>query len=105
MTTELLAIDPTSSVRALWSRRWTLALVVALAAAIGYGVSLLLPAVWVSDAAVELGQVNGESIENGATLVRRINVGRLPCGSDTDAESGAISVDQVEAQLAGPPDF
>ena len=103
MTTEVLALDAYTSIRMLWIRRWALFTVVVLASAAGYLVARALPAVWESQAIVLIGRVGGTPVENGPTLVRRINVGTIQCSESADAAS--VHLDSVNAQLEGAPDF
>lgn len=103
MTSEVLALDLSTSIRMLWTRRWALVAVVVLASAVGYLVALVLPAVWESQAVLQIGQVGKTDVESAPTLVRRINVGTIQCSENADA--APVHLDSVNAQLEGAPDF
>ena len=103
MTSEVLALDASTSIRVLWAHRWALVAIVVLASAAGYTVARALPAVWESQAVVQIGQVGATPVESGPTLVRRINVGTIQCSENVDGAS--VHLDSVNAQLEGAPDF
>jgi hypothetical protein len=103
MTSEVLALDTSTSIRMLWARRWALVAVVVLASAVGYLVALALPAVWESQGVLQIGQVGTTPVESGPTLVRSINVGTIQCSENADGAS--VHLDSVNAQLEGAPDF
>lgn len=102
MTSEVLALDASTSIPMLWARRWALVAAVVLASTVGYVVALALPAVWESEVVLQIGQVGATTLESGATLVRRLNVGTIQCSENADAAS--VHFDSVNAQLEGPPD-
>jgi uncharacterized protein involved in exopolysaccharide biosynthesis len=97
MTTELLTVDVPDSLRTLWQRRWALIASVAVGAFVAFLGASLLPQTWESQAVVELGHVGEKSIESGAALVRKVNLGTLPCGDR--GQSDVLRTDGITARL------
>jgi hypothetical protein len=102
MSDEVFAFEPLAAVETLWARRWTLLLSVAVASLGAYFAASLLPKTWTSELTVQIGRVQGDTLENPSLLVRRVNHGLLQCEDDP---SGASPLSRAVTAQVSSPDF